>query len=782
MTERAAPRRGETTPSSRPALAARVGRLRRLGVTAAWLSVSLFAPRAVADETQDAATDAAPGGDAAVDADAEGEPEALLDPEADAREDEPSDPEPIEVRVIGEKADAMQKVPGSGTLIRPKDIKSADPQDVAEMLRRVPGLNVRQEEGAGGRLDIGIRGLDPGRSRRVLMLEDGIPLAINPYAEPDMYYAPPIERMQGIEVVKGSGSILFGPQTTGGVINFLTRPAPYRRQVSLAAYGGQRGFFRGVASYGDAHGGARHLTQLTFLRGDGFRGIEFSKVNVLGKVAFETSSRGEATIKVGFHDETAVGDDVGLTAAMFAADPQRPTLQPDNDLHLRRYDASIVHEHRFDDHISLRTLAYGYHTEREWRRQDYDRFPVQGVHYARVVGDPRVPLGAIYFRDEATVLDRNYQVLGLEPRLQLRFDTGGVGHTLDFGARVLGEAAQYEQRASTRATSSAGELVLDERRHSVAFASYVQDRLAFLDETVLVTPGLRFEYVSYERDVLRQLGAAGASDVNITGTSDTAALVPGIGFTVGKPDIHGFAGFHVGFAPPRVTSSINANGIDVELDAEESFAYELGGRARLGRLFAAELTGYLTNYNNQIVPSSQGAVTELVNGGATRNLGFEVGSTVAIGTLIGHGVILDVGANYNFGRAEFLTGNNEGNELPYAPNHKLAAILDVGHEIGVGGQLAYTFVGPQFTDDTNTVAEDVTGRFGRIDGYHVLDANLRYADAHTGLTAIVSAKNITDDVFVIARRPEGIFASGFRQITAGLRWDYDAPATPPDGD
>src|SRR5438046_212516 len=100
-----------------------------------------------------------------------------------AADDPPPAAEPLEVRVIGDKADALQKIPGSGTLVTKKDIERADPYDMAEMLGRVPGLNVRQDEGAGLRLDIGVRGLDPGRARHVLILEDGVPVAINPYAE-----------------------------------------------------------------------------------------------------------------------------------------------------------------------------------------------------------------------------------------------------------------------------------------------------------------------------------------------------------------------------------------------------------------------------------------------------------------------------------------------------------------------------------------------------------------------------------------------------------------------
>src|SRR5258708_28437 len=118
------------------------------------------------------------------------------------------------------------------------------------MLRRVPGLVVRQEYGGGGRLALGVRGLDNGRSRHLLILEDGIPVSLNPYAEPDMYYSPPIERMRGIEVVKGSGSILFGPQTIGGVVNFLSLSPPTRQSATVDVEGGQYGYARTLASYG----------------------------------------------------------------------------------------------------------------------------------------------------------------------------------------------------------------------------------------------------------------------------------------------------------------------------------------------------------------------------------------------------------------------------------------------------------------------------------------------------------------------------------------------------
>ena len=93
-----------------------------------------------------------------------------------------------------------------------------------EMLEYVPGISGFADDGIGNsRISIGIRGLNPRRSSRVLILEDGIPIQPALYVYPNMYYNPPSDRIDRIEVIKGSGTILYGPQTMGGVINYFTR-------------------------------------------------------------------------------------------------------------------------------------------------------------------------------------------------------------------------------------------------------------------------------------------------------------------------------------------------------------------------------------------------------------------------------------------------------------------------------------------------------------------------------------------------------------------------------
>lgn len=674
--------------------------------------------------------------------------------------------------IIGDKADSLQKIPGSGTLVTGKEIAHAEPSDVGELLRRVPGLQVRQEEGGGLRLDVGVRGLDATRSRRVLVLEDGIPVAINPYGEPDLYYSPPVERMRGIEVVKGSGSILFGPQTVGGVINFLTLLPPEKRLARVEVQGGARGFARILGTYGDAIGDTRWIVQGYFKRGDGFRDEAFHAADIFAKVATSIGKTGELTAKIGFHDEGSNSTDAGLTRSMYQADPGRPTIAPHDAVAVRRYEVSLVHDVEVGEGTHLRTLGYTYFTTRSWRRQDYDRAPVAGTAYERIVGDTQTPGGALYFRDTSTLRDRSYQVFGVEPRLEKRFDTAGVGHTLDAGLRLLYETAHRLQSAGATPLADEGASTGEEHDASAAIAGYVQDRLAFR-EWLLVTPGARVEIVRSRRAISKQLVSGAAKDVDIQGTSALATLIPGVGMVVGSPRAHVFGGFHVGFAPPRVTSGVDSSGNDLALAPERSLQYELGARVAPRKWWKAEATGFLSNFENQIIPSTRagGDTVDLVNAGRTRHLGMEAATTFGLARALGWGFDLDLGARYTFAHAIFVEGAFAGKYLPYAPLHTVSATLDVDHPAGPGAQVVWTRVGAQFADELNTAPVDVTGRIGQIPAHDVIDVTARYKHARTGLTGFVAVKNLLDQIYVGSRRPDGIFPAGFRQINVGLRWE-----------
>src|SRR3989344_768377 len=95
-----------------------------------------------------------------------------------------------DIVVVGDAIKA-DEIAGSSAIVTDVDLKRSRVFNVNDALRQVAGLFPRDEEGAGARPNIGIRGLNPIRSTKVLLLEDGVPLGFAPYGDNAAYYHPP---------------------------------------------------------------------------------------------------------------------------------------------------------------------------------------------------------------------------------------------------------------------------------------------------------------------------------------------------------------------------------------------------------------------------------------------------------------------------------------------------------------------------------------------------------------------------------------------------------------
>ncbi len=117
---------------------------------------------------------------------------------------------------------------GSGQYITRQTLEKLNQVNVNHVLRIIPGVNVRDEEGFGLRPNIGLRGTAVNRSAKITLMEDGVLIAPATYADPAAYYFPTFARMQGVEVLKGSSQIKYGPYTVGGAVNLISRQIPNR--------------------------------------------------------------------------------------------------------------------------------------------------------------------------------------------------------------------------------------------------------------------------------------------------------------------------------------------------------------------------------------------------------------------------------------------------------------------------------------------------------------------------------------------------------------------------
>ncbi len=497
----------------------------------------------------------------------------------------------------------FRHVPGAVSVLRPVELKRIQPLTGNEALRTVPGLNLVDEEGAGLRINIGVRGLDPDRSRNVLMLEDGIPVALNPYGEPEMYFTPVIDKMKAVEVLKGSGQLLFGPQTIGGVVNFVTADPPALPATTLRLRGGSNGLFSGHVSHGETIGQFGYLVSLTHKQADRMGPTHFRLNDVSAKFKWAAGRRSEIGVKLGYYDETSNSTYVGITQAMYDTGGQDyVVIAPYDILPVRRYNISATYALQIDRAWRWSTTGFAYTTTRNWRRQEFGRTPNTTNQTGVIWGDTTVAGGAIYMRDLAAWRNRQFAVAGIESRIEGRFDGLGATHHLKAGVRYLAEQAEEQFIQSTSADGYGGNYRDDEERLGDAVSVYAVDELRWSDKWSM-TLGVRAEYFDYLRHIRRGRFSIGGStqvrDTSLVSSNHTFALLPGAGINyVVHENISVFAGVHRGFAPPRTKDAISSEGFAYDLEQEISTNYELGARWRGGR-FQVAPTLFLLDFKNQ---------------------------------------------------------------------------------------------------------------------------------------------------------------------------------------
>ncbi|MCH8555119.1 MAG: TonB-dependent receptor [Schleiferiaceae bacterium] len=713
------------------------------------------------------------------------------DPPNTAPKQDPTEPidtvfELPQITLIEKKYPLLSRTPGAATVIEEREIREMAPISGNEVMRRSTGVHVVDEEGAGMRINVGIRGLNPDRSRNVLILEDGIPVALSPYAEPEMYYTPAIDRMESVEILKGSGQILFGPQTIGGVINYITADPPSEATGKLRLKAGDGGFFSAFASYGNTVGNSGYTVNVLHKRAENFGPTKFEITDINLKFKQQIGKKTTLGLKLGYYDEVSNSTYLGLTQTMFDAGGQDfVRMAPFDALPVTRLSISGQVKHNFSNRSNIQVTGFAYSTTRNWLRQDFTENPNASNLSGVVWGDTTIPGGAIYMRNSNGGRNRQFQVAGLETRYNLTYNLFNKTNQLIAGGRVLHEQANEQRTFGNNPQGEGSEIRQREIRTGLATSMFAQNT-TILTSRLSVHAGLRFENYAFEREILRDNFGAGIVDTSVVGRDFTISVIPGFGANYNITNRWTFfGGIHRGFAPPRIKDAIELDGQPVELDAELSWNSELGLRGRATPFLDLEFTLFNMNFSNQIIPVSQssgGAGAGLVNGGATIHRGVELGTVFHVNRLLNTKWDLIWDVNYTFVDARFsddrtLVSNGEevninGNRTPYAPQNLINSGLTFRAPMGVFAKVVYTFVDEQFSNELNVIEATPNGRQGRIDAYRLIDLTVGYDIPKVPVRLHASVKNLTDERFIMTRRPQGIRVNLPRMFFVGVDFDF----------
>lgn len=706
------------------------------------------------------------------------------------RQDGTLDVAPVIVKGI--LPDRLESVPGSYQLIDEKALEARRPFSIQEALNNVPGVNVVGENTFGLGVNIGIRGLNPRRTARTLLMEDGMPLFLAPYGDPAAHYTTPLERVQRIEVVKGSGQILYGPQTVGGMINFVTRPVPTDGQMhgNVTATFGNNDFtsLYGTIGAGDERGGL--MIDALHKKGDGIRdNHDFEIQEYTAKGQLNLSDRHTLIAKASYFRESSHVSETGLGLVEYHEDKyQAPTGKNDVFEH-ERTTFQLQHLFQVNDKVKLSTQAYYAKSERASFRQINDPGGLGG----RSVMDRCTGLGVATEANAALCggrwRPREFEYWGIEPRLDVQHSLFGMDSNAVIGFRYHRENIQRNQfrGADPRIQNQGYAEAFGDHREQIhsdveAKSYYAQNTFYAGDWTF--TPGLRVEDLSIRTNILRAEGAV-QNNPESKDTNHQSKVLPGFGITwngIEKTTV--FAGVHKGFAPPRPDRDIYASGgantaTVVNTKPEESTNWELGTRSNYIKGVTFETTLFHTVFDDIVVAGPTSG--SFINGGRSQQSGIEVGGRINFGHIYDSSHNFYVAGSYtNLFTAKFKKTNAaadvfSGDRLPYAPRHLASLNFGYEHPAGFDARIGVDYVSEQQEDVSyreGRSEEDVlSGRTGRIPAYTLLNATVNYRPVGSHLSYFLSAYNLADKEY-LASRVDGMVAGRQRQVFGGIRYDF----------
>ncbi|AOE85329.1 amino acid ABC transporter substrate-binding protein [Pseudomonas sp. TCU-HL1] len=649
---------------------------------------------------------------------------------------------------LGTAEDAVvQNHPGARTVVRRETMVEKGAMNVRDALRAVPGVQVQESNGTGGSdiaLNFGVRGLTSRLSPRSTVLIDGVPAAFAPYGQPQLSMAPiSLGNLDSIDVVRGAGSVRYGPQNVGGVINFVTRAIPetFSGDVSTTLENTSHGGWKYLNSAflgGTADNGIGAALLYSGVNGDGYR--DSNNGNDIDDVILKThwAPTEQDDLSLNFHYYDATADmPGGLTQAQYDADPFQSDRDWDN-FSGRRKDVSLKYLRQIDDVTQVEVLTYY-----------SDSF--RGSNIAS--------------RDKAFLssFPRSYYTYGFEPRVSRIFFAGDSTHEVGVGYRYLKEAMHEETSrvrlvnnvpTPTRGPSADGHVYQDRTGGTEANAFYLDDKIDIGSWTI--TPGIRFESINTDWHDRPVRGTNGVPVQEKNRSKDYNEPLPAISVMYHLSDAWKlFANYETSFGSLQYFQ-IGQGGVGDNpangLEPEKAKTYEVGTRYN-SQTWGGEATLFYIDFDHELQYISNDV--GWTNLGATKHQGLELSGYYNLDELLSG---LSLTGTYTFTRATY-EGDIPGfktRDLPFYSRH--TANVGLRYQVnrwtynfdgyaqsgqrapGTGIDANGNFTGDYITEPT------ADGQFGDIPGY--VTWNLRgaydFGEQLSNLTLGAGVKNLFD--------------------------------------
>lgn len=601
-----------------------------------------------------------------------------------------------------------------------------------QVLAKVPGIHIWESDGSGIQIGVATRGLSPNRSWDFNVRQNGYDISADPFGYPEAYYNPPLAAVQRLQIVKGAGSLQYGPQI-GGMLNYVIKNGsdinkPFEFESINTA--GSFGLINTFNSIGGETKKSHYYAFFDHRNANGYRVNSQYRTNTgFATYTYRFTDKLKANVEVLRFSMTSQQPG-GLTDAQFKMDT-RQSSRSRNWFNLEWLTAAATIDYKVNDNNIFNLKISGLQGDRN----------SVGFMTAINVKDT-INAATRQYNNRVVDIDR-YRNISAELRYLTNYKIGKLNQSLTASVRYFkGNTDRLKNGKGTTGADDDYSIVdptfpqdLDFATTNVAAA--VENVFRITDKFLLI-PALRYESVATTASGRLSYGAGGVENRMSNAKRNRSFVLAGIGteYHIGSTEIYG--NYTQSYRPMQFADlavSGTTDSVDANLTDAHSYNIDFGYRGKLNNALYFDLGVFYLNYNNRI-----GNITGVVPG---RNFKTNVGNSISkgfegviefnpmqakwLGSRLGE---VSVFASYAYTHArydEFTSGTTKLNDkkVENAPEHILRGGITYFYKgLSLTGQLSY--VSETFSDANNTVAPNATATAGLIPSYLVSDIAATY--------------------------------------------------------
>ncbi|XVJ66637.1 MAG: TonB-dependent receptor [Lacibacter sp.] len=611
-----------------------------------------------------------------------------------------------------------------------------------QVMAKVPGIQIWESDPSGIQIGIGARGLSPNRSWEFNVRQNGYDISSDPFGYPEAYYTPQLNSVQRIQVVRGAGSLQYGPQF-GGMVNFimkngseLNKPFQFETQQTAGSFG----LFNTYNAIGGETNKAHYYAFWDKRLGNGSRpNSGFDVSTGFGSFTWKASNK----LKLGIeytHFNYVAQQPGGLTDAQFEQDHLQ-SLRSRNWFNVQFNILALNADYTINDNSRINVKVFGMTGDRN----------SNGFMSTPNIKDT-VNAATLQYNNRRVDIDR-YRNAGAELRYINEYKIGSLKNTVAAGVR-------YFRGNTARMQNGRGDTGTDYNINTLApFGTdldFVTSNTALFAENIIhfgkkliLIPGVRYETIRNTAEGRISFNSNGSENKvsNEIRNRNFALLGVGAEYHIGNTEL--YANWSQAYRPALfsdLTANPTTDVIDENLKDAKGYNADLGWRGSIKEFLFFDVSGYYLQYNNRI-----GLIAQQRTDGSFYNFRTNVGNSTSKGAelLVEFSPVKAFVKNSTFGNitlfaslafidaryGDFRVVTRSGNTLTEttlkdkrvenAPQRIFRTGVTYAYK-KLTATVQYNYTSDAFSDANNTVAPVATGVNGLIPSYQIVDASATY--------------------------------------------------------